>query len=180
MVTTAKARLDTASESEPVLIFRDATGEQVDVDLQGSLKQILKHLPAFSLFQPDEPEVETAASSGPGRPKLGVTAREVTLLPRHWTWLGEQPGGASVTLRKLVEAARQTSQQQDQIRRAREACYRFMTAIAGNQPAFEDANRALFAGQHLAFEKALSAWPADVRAYALMLASKAFASSDVG
>lgn len=178
VVTTAKVRF--GETTEPVLIFCDATGEQVDVDLQGPLKQILKHLPTFGLSLPKEAAAEVVAVSGPGRPKLGVTAREVTLLPRHWAWLSEQPGGASVTLRKLVEEARRASHQQDEIRRARESCYRFMAAIAGNQSGFEDASRALFTGQRAVFEKALSGWPADVREYAMMLASKAFASEDVG
>ncbi len=82
---------------------------------------------------------------GPGRPKLGVVGREVTLLPRHWDWLSAQPGGASVTLRKLVEAARKQGQGEQKIRQTQDVAYRFMYAIAGDLPGFEEAARALYA-----------------------------------
>ncbi|HEY1083531.1 MAG TPA: DUF2239 family protein [Prosthecobacter sp.] len=175
VVTHAKDQLGSHSAADTVLIFRDATGEQVDVDLHGPLKKILQHLPVFA-----SPEAapgtdsDEAAPLRPGRPKLGVVPREVTLLPRHWDWLNDQPGGASVTLRKLVEDARRASLPADQARRAREACYRFMQATAGNLPRFEDASRALFAGQRSSFQQATRLWPADLRAYALALAAPAF------
>jgi hypothetical protein len=132
----------------PVLIFDDETAEEV------------------------HPGAEPAR--GPGRPRLGVVAREVTLLPRHWEWLSQQPGGASVALRKLVEAARRTSEGPDGRRRAREGVYRFMSALAGDEPGFEEATRGLFAGDRKKFEDHLQRWPADVRAYALRLAAQAF------
>ena len=103
---------------------------------------------------------------GPGRPKLGVVAREVTLLPRHWEWLAQQPGGASVAIRKLVEEARRTGEDRDRVRQAQEAAYRFMSAMAGNKPHYEDAIRALFAGEAARFEKLIAEWPADVRDHA--------------
>jgi hypothetical protein len=112
---------------------------------------------------------------GPGRPKLGVVAREVTLLPRHWEWLGRQPGGASVALRKLVEDARRANGGKDRIREAREAAYRFMSAMAGNEPGFEEATRALFAGARGAFEANVAGWPHDVKAHARRLAEPSFA-----
>lgn len=179
VVRTAKAHRDETPAAQDILIFRDATGEQVDIDLGGPLKQLLKHLPAFAqiTLEPAESEEEAVAPAGRGRPKIGVVAREVTLLPRHWTWLGEQPGGASVTLRKLVEEARRASQHQDTVRWAREATNRFLTALAGNLPQYEAVTRALFAGQSAAFEKALSKWPADVQAYARRLAAPAFTSA---
>src|ERR1700690_3457045 len=77
----------------PVLIFDDLSGEVIEVDFRGTPADVLKTL--------SEP-----APRGPGRPRLGVVAREVKLLPRHWDWLASQPGGASVALRKLVEEAR--------------------------------------------------------------------------
>ena len=78
-----------------------------------------------------------------------MVAREVTLLPRHWEWLAQQSGGASVALRRLVDQARRGTEDKDRIRRAQEAAYRFMSAMAGNRPNFEDAIRALFAGDSL-------------------------------
>ena len=111
---------------------------------------------------------------GPGRPKLGVVAREVTLLPRHWEWLAQQSGGASVAIRRLVEEARRAGEDKDRIRQAQEAAYRFMSAIAGNKPHYEDAIRALFAGEQARFEKLIAEWPADVRDHASRLAERGF------
>jgi hypothetical protein len=139
-----------------VLVFRDGTGEQVDFDGSGALA------------------VRQEAARGVGRPKLGVVAREVTLLPRHWEWLNEQPGGASAALRRLVEEARKASAGKDRVRRAREAAHRFATAMAGNEPGFEEAMRALFAGRREDFARETGAWPDDVRDYARELAREAF------
>ncbi len=103
------------------------------------------------------------APRGPGRPRLGVVAREVTLLPRHWDWLNGQPGGASVALRKLVEEARRVNEGRDRLRRSQESAYRFMSAMAGNLPGFEEAARALFASDGVRFELLIRRWPKDVR-----------------
>src|ERR1700690_1044417 len=115
-----------------VLIFDDASGEVIEVDFRGTAAEVLKRL--------SEP-----APRGPGRPRLGVVAREVTLLPRHWDWLRRQPGGASIALRKLVDQARRVSGDRDRTRAAQEAAYHFISAMAGNLPGFEEAARALFA-----------------------------------
>jgi hypothetical protein len=124
--------------------------------------------------KPAEASADTpAAPRGRGRPKLGVVAREVTLLPRHWTWLNAQPGGASVALRKLVEAARRGNGDGDRRRAGQEAVYRFMHAIAGDQPGFEAAARALFAGDLGKLEDAIADWPHDIREHATMLAARA-------
>jgi hypothetical protein len=109
----------------------------------------------------------------PGRPKLGVVAREVTLLPRHWEWLNRQPGGASVALRKLVEDARRVNEGRDGVRRAQEVAYRFMSTIAGDLPGFEEATRALFARDRSRFGENTLSWPADVREHASKLAALA-------
>jgi hypothetical protein len=119
-------------------------------------------------------EPEAPASRGPGRPKLGVVAREITLLPRHWEWLARQPGGASVAVRKLVDEARRRSEERDRIRAAQDAAYRFMSVMAGNKPHFEDAIRALFASDPQRFAQLIAGWPKDVRAHAMMLAERAF------
>jgi hypothetical protein len=107
---------------------------------------------------------------GRGRPKLGVVAREVTLLPRHWEWLGAQPGGASVALRKLVEEARRASGDRDRSRAARDAAYHFMSVMAGNLPGFEEASRALFANDRRRFVELIAGWPGDVRDHIVKLA----------
>jgi hypothetical protein len=136
--------------AQDILVFDDETGAQVDIDLR---------------------EIATPAKlAGPGRPRLGVVAREVTLLPRHWDWLAAQPGGASVTLRKLVDAARHENPEAQARRRRQEAAYRFMFAIAGNLPGFEEASRALFAGDLARLAGVIADWPADVRDHALRLA----------
>jgi hypothetical protein len=114
----------------------------------------------------DEPHAE--APRGRGRPKLGVVAREVTLLPRHWDWLARQPGGASVTLRRLVEDASRSPK--ERARAAANAAYNFLHAIAGDRPAYEEALRALFAHDRAKFEAHIASWPADIRRHALRLA----------
>ncbi len=111
-----------------------------------------------------------------GRPKLGVVAREVTLLPRHWEWLADQPGGASVALRKLVEAARRDHRERDEQRQLQERAYHFMSAMAGDLPGFEEGLRALYASERARFTELIAAWPADVREHALRLA---FDSTDL-
>jgi hypothetical protein len=166
-----------AANRKQILVFDFGTGQQLDLNLSGTDKEIrtrYAETPVTALAAPEEPE--PAGPRGPGRPKLGVVAREVTLLPRHWDWLNAQPGGASVALRKLVEEARRTRGRTDALRTRREAAYRFMTAIAGNLPNYEEANRALFAGDPGRFAELTESWPADVRDHARRLASAAFSS----
>jgi hypothetical protein len=155
------------SDSAPVLLFNSETSEPIEVDLRGTGKEVLARLtqgaPAMA-----SPAAE--APRGPGRPRLGVVAREVTLLPRHWDWLNAQPGGASVALRKLVEDARKTSGSRDRKRARQEAAYRFMSAMAGNMSDFDEAARALFAGDTVKLERLTAPWAKDVRAHVLKLA----------
>ncbi|WP_114947003.1 DUF2239 family protein [Microvirga calopogonii] len=165
----AKEWLD-RDEGTPVLILDDETCRIVEVDFRGTLEDVLKRLGDSSDPVPDRPEPR-----GPGRPKLGVIAREVTLLPRHWEWLNAQPGGASVALRKLVEEARRGNGSKDRVRQAQEALYRFMSALAGDEVGFEEASRALFAGDRKLFMALIQLWPKDLRAYAERLAGPAFA-----
>jgi hypothetical protein len=171
VATAVKQRMD-AGEENPILIFDDMTSEPVEVDFRGSLKAVLNRLPQ-PVAQVDAVESATVTRT-PGRPKLGVTAREVTLLPRHWEWLATQPGGASVALRKLVEEASRASVNKDLIRQAQEATYRFMSAMTGNLPDYEEAVRALFAGQPQQFGVLTKAWPLDVRDHVRRLALRAF------
>jgi hypothetical protein len=160
------------AEREPVLIFDDATGEQVEVDFRGSADDVLRRL-ARNGNAGARDQAGRDGPRGPGRPRLGVVAREVTLLPRHWDWLNGQPGGASAALRRLVEAARRANKGRDRVRRSQEATYRFMSALAGNLPGFEEAARALFARDAERFAKRIRKWPEDVRSYLERLARDA-------
>jgi hypothetical protein len=156
-------------DAERIAIFSDATGRAIDLDLRGSDDDIVARLQRPMPPDPAAPQ-ETATPRGRGRPKLGVVAREVTLLPRHWEWLATQPGGASVSLRKLVEAARRASGDKDRSRAARDAAYHFMSAIAGDLPGFEEASRTLFADERRRFASLIAAWPDDIRDHILRLA----------
>jgi len=165
-----KAFVD-SGDPTAVLVFDAVTSEPVELDLRGSVEDVLGRLAATSgPAAAGSTDVEGPARRGPGRPKLGVEAHEVTLLPRHWEWLLTQTGGASVTLRKLVEEARRASGAKDRVRMARDATYRFMLAVAGDEPGFEEAMRALYAGERARFEAAIAEWPAGVRDHALTLA----------
>ena len=165
----AKQALDRDSDIA-VLIFNGITSHAVDLDFRGSVDDVLARLPVTA----NTAEPATPPNRGPGRPKLGVVAREITLLPRHWEWLARQPGGASVAIRKLVEDARRGGEDKDRLREGKEAAYRFMSAMAGNRPHFEEAIRALFAPSPLRFRELIAGWPADVRDHAARLAERAF------
>jgi uncharacterized protein len=176
VAVAARRALDTAGE-EPVLIFDDETARVVDVDLRGTPEDVAERFGAVRSGEGEDassPYRETLTPRGRGRPKLGVVAREVTLLPRHWEWLASQPGGASAAVRRLVDAARQTSADKDRSRAAKEIAYRFMSAMAGNEPGFEEATRALFANNAARFAEMTASWPRDVRDYARRLAERAF------
>jgi uncharacterized protein len=161
-----------AGVAGPILVFDDTDGRVVDLDIRGTRAELSDRLrgsspPASSTPAPGPP---APGQRGRGRPSLGVIAREVTLLPRHWAWLAAQPGGASVALRKLVEEGRRTGMPQQQARAAQERAYRFMAAMAGDMPGFEEATRALFADDRTQFDRQVAGWPDDVRAYAGRLA----------
>lgn len=156
-----KRVLDRDPERMPV-ILDDATGQPVEIDFRGSVDEVLARL---------QPAAAEGAARGAGRPRLGVVAREVTLLPRHWHWLNSQPGGASVTLRKLVEEARRNLSAKDRARLAGEAADRFMRVVAGDLAGYEEASRALWRGDRDAFNRHTRGWPKDVREHARRLAA---------
>lgn len=167
----ALAILDSAAHAggETVLLFEGATGRQFDLDLSGPREAVVGRL--------EQDEAGPPAEEGPrrrGRPKLGVIGREVTLLPRHWEWLEGQRGGASATLRRLVDEARRADAGGDVRRRAQDRTQRFMAALAGDLPGFEEAARALYAGDGARFEAETAPWPGDVRAVAREFAADAF------
>lgn len=152
----AEVALALQARSEPqgtVLVLDDRSGRAIDLDLRGTPAEL-----AARLGQPPRER---------GRPKLGVVGREVTLLPRQWEWLAQQPGGASVALRRLVEEARLKGA--GSRRAAQDAAYQAMTALAGDRPGFEEALRALYADDRARFEAQVAAWPEDVSAYVTRL-----------
>ncbi|MNT11511.1 hypothetical protein D3C72_1463960 [compost metagenome] len=163
-VATKVKKLLLADKKISVLIFDDLTSQQIEIDFRGSLENVKDRLESLS---PNDAEKK------PGRPKLGVVSKEVTLLPEHWEWLALQPGGASVTLRKLIEEAKKKNLPKDRIRQAQDAAYKFMTVMAGDLPQYEEALRALYAADSKKFEKMISDWPKDIQEHSLKLAKAA-------
>ncbi len=147
-----------ANQAASILIFSDSTGKQMDLDLRGSDSEILERMKIYL-----SPKSSEQTTTGPGRPKLGVVSREISLLPRHWEWLATQPGGASVTLRKLVDEARKSSEGKESAKVIQERTYQFMSVLAGNLPNYEEALRALYAKDKKKFQAMIRDWPVDVR-----------------
>lgn len=150
-LSETKRQLD-RGEVDQLLVFADASGKQVDFDFRGTVDEMLEREAPLAPVRP-------------GRPKLGVVSREISLLPRHWEWLEQQPSGASAALRRLVEEARKRDPEGERARLAVEATSRTMTALAGDRPNYEEASRALFARDALRFDALIADWPADVRAH---------------
>ena len=174
MALAVKARA--AEEGGPILTFDDRSGAVIDIDLRGTEADITARLTELANAGDATSTVESrpdrdGAPKSRGRPKLGVIAREVTLLPRQWEWLASQPGGASQALRRLVDEARRADGGQTRLKAAREAAYYFLSALAGNLPGFEEVIRALFAGDADGFAERMTAWPPDIRDHALKLAA---------
>ena len=159
-----KQRFDD-DRSELVLVFEIETGRQVDFDLRGSLDEVLER-------------AGQADRRSPGRPKLGVMSREVSLLPRHWEWLEQQPSGISGALRRLVEQAIKDQPGRERARRLRAASSRVLSSIAGDRPNYEEASRALFEGDTARFEALVRRWPKDIRDYAVHQAREAAAAEE--
>jgi hypothetical protein len=171
-LTSAKRWMDDG-DAETVLVFDDETGAQLDFDWRGTEIEVIERLkehPAFTVSEVGD----TLERPGPGRPKLGVVSREVTLLPRHWQWLEAQSGGISATLRRLVDDARKATKDTDRVRQCRDALSRFLWAMAGNLPNFEEATRALFANERSRFEALTEKWPVDIRNHVRKLSVNAF------
>ena len=178
-VAIATQAAESAGLDRTPIIFDAVTSEPIDLDLRGTPEELLARVLAPSPSKSESEYVEADAHRGPGRPRLGVVGREVTLLPRHWDWLATQPGGASAAIRRLVDQARVTHADRDRTRRAQEYAYRFMTAMLGDQPDFEEATRALFAPDRERFTELTARWPADLRDHARRLADNAFSQEAV-
>ncbi|MGE8353971.1 MAG: DUF2239 family protein [Pseudomonas protegens] len=186
-VALAVKRASEEAAPQPLLVFDDASGRVIDLDLRGTPEEVRQRLaatppPGNGRYRPRQPvaapvESEEAAPRGRGRPKLGVIAREVTLLPRQWEWLAEQPGGASAVLRRLVDDARRNGAGPQRQRAAQEAAYQFMLAMGGDLPGYEEATRALFAADLARLQQCIEHWPGDIRDYALRLAGALWQAS---
>jgi hypothetical protein len=176
-VARAVKKAISGDEHRPVTVFEDATSGVVELDLRGSPKDVEQRYadPVPAAAESDVGDSVEPSRRGRGRPKLGVVGKEVTLLPRHWAWLSAQRGGASVTLRKLVDQARRGTAAADEARQAQDAAYRFMQARVGDHPGFEEAIRALFAGDRQRFHDESEGWPDDLKDHARSLAQPAFA-----
>ncbi|WHP33192.1 DUF2239 family protein [Trabulsiella odontotermitis] len=153
---------------EPVFIFNDRNGKRLDIHIHGDEASALAVYPEQGSHQSEE----TAVVKSRGRPKLGVSSKEVTLLPRHWEWLATQSGGASATLRRLIDQARKSNEPAENKRRRHERAYQFMYEIAGDFPEYEASLRALFADDEAGFKTCIENWPQDIRQYAWQLAFK--------
>ncbi len=169
---------ESADNTTSVVVFDASTSELLGLDLRGSVDEVIARTTAAVSGgeTPAGPATDDSADQprGPGRPRLGVVAREVTLLPRHWDWLTVQPGGASAALRRLVDQARSANSGRDRVRRAQESAYRFMSTMLGDAAGFEEATRALFAGDRDRFTTQSESWPPDLRTHARRLAAEAF------
>ncbi|MBK1666367.1 hypothetical protein CKO38_06880 [Rhodospirillum rubrum] len=157
----------------PLRMFDDTSGRAVALDLRGGKSDLVSRLVAAAPLPPPQATSSSPAAASPrgrGRPKLGVVAREVTLLPRHWDWLAAQPGGASAVLRDLVEEATSRDGLRQRALLSREAAHRFVLAMAGDLPGHEEAARALLVGEDALFAERSQAWPADIRQHAQALA----------
>lgn len=163
--------------SADVQVFEMASGRQIDLDVRGSEAAIARRYGGDADADAADPERpaqhEDGRPRGRGRPRLGVVGREVTLLPRHWAWLDEQRGGASAALRRLVDDARRNLSSEDLIRTSQDRTNRFLSAIAGNLPGFEEATRALYNRDESRFKAETRNWPRDVRRAALEMAKDA-------
>ena len=170
---------DAESHHGAVLVFDDATGRIIDFEMRGDERAMLAHVDVMLRMSHAALVQESGETGGEtvdpvprprGRPKLGVVAREITLLPRHWEWLSTQPGGASVALRKLVDAARRAPSDNERAKAARDVAYRFMHAMAGDLSQFEEVIRALYRGDEARCRELMAEWPRDIAAYAAHLA----------
>ncbi|MEO8780295.1 MAG: DUF2239 family protein [Rhodanobacter sp.] len=166
----AKQALD-AGTAGPLLVFDEHDSYPIEIDFRGSVDDVLARL------APDPAPAEPPRR-GPGRPRLGVVPREVTLLPRHWDWLGQQPEGASAVLRRLVEQSIRHGGAKQRVRQALESVDRFMRVMAGDESGYEEASRAFYRGDRERFATLTATWPTDVREHLRQLAAVAWDERD--
>ena len=151
-----------------LLVFNDFTGKTMEFDLRGSEKEVLQKIEMFI------PQDTAAVSVGPGRPKLGVVTREVSLLPQHWEWLASQPEGASAALRKLVEGAKKNLVMKESVKQVQERVYKIMSILAGDLPQYEEALRSLYRRNAENFKQHTAIWSPDIKEYVMKIAEPVF------
>ena len=169
-----RAGLEEALMRGEILVFDSTDGRQIDLHLMGTESEIARRYGSAELVSAPKGVAGDSSKRGRGRPKLGVVGKEVTLLPRHWEWLDTQRGGASATLRRLIDETRKAQVGVDAMRASQDRSNRFMSALAGDLPGFEEATRSLYAQDKNGFDKATSAWAADIRRVARSLSAEAF------
>ncbi len=174
-VAVAAKQAADGPERPPVAVFEETTARSVDLDLHGTVEEVRSKAEARAAAPHP---ADAPPRRGPGRPRLGVVPREVTLLPRHWEWLAAQPGGASASLRRLVDDARRSGAGRERARLSQEAVYRFMYAMAGDLPGYEEASRALYRKSWALLAELVDGWPEDVRDHTLALADTARRDTD--
>ena len=161
------------SPNKRFLCFEDTSGQQIDFDISGTKEEIIQRLSTHTITAPEpiSADENKAIDKKLGRPKLGVVPKEVTLLPRHWLWLGAQSGGASATIRRLVEQASKANSGENKRKKCQESAYRFLSAVAGNYPNYEEVLRAIFRDDEKMISNLTSEWPKDIVTYAQKLFS---------
>ena len=172
VAVASKAALD-RDNTEALLIFENQTSTVIELNFRGTVEDVVGRIPEIQRDRQEESPPKKKPM-GPGRPKLGVVAREVTLLPRHWEWLKNQQGGASVTLRRLIDQERRDNKLKYSLRDLQTSVYQFMTVIGGDLPGFEEALRALYADNRVQFFSEVDVWPTDIRDHVIQLAKKVF------
>jgi len=178
VAVAAKIMVD-AGEKSRIAIFDDQTGQTIEIDFRGNPDEVVERLAEHPLLRVESESGQSAVGErrpGPGRPRLGVISREISLLPRHWEWLAKQEGGTSGALRRLVEQARKLGQRKDLVREAQTAVHRFMWDMAGNQPHFEEASRAFYARDYETMQTLIKSWPTDIRAHVKRLVQRLMAA----
>jgi hypothetical protein len=167
VVTKIKRWYDKYSNGT-LLVFNDFTGKTMEFDLRGSEKEVLQKI---EMFLPQEIVV---VSARPGRPKLGVVTREVSLLPQHWEWLASQPEGASAALRKLVEGAKKNLVMKESVKQVQERAYKIMSILAGDLPQYEEALRSLYRRNEENFKQHIASWSPDIKDYVMKTVEPVF------
>lgn len=163
-VALASRRAADRGESRPIVVLDAITSQVVDLDLRGTDAEIAARLLCTAAEPAPAPQADgNIPAAGPGRPRLGVVSREVSLLPRHWDWLRTQRGGASAALRRLVDEARRNSESHDSRGAAQESVDRFLRITCGDRPHYEEALRAFYAGRDDDLRQLSSGWPIDIR-----------------
>ncbi|TBR43539.1 DUF2239 family protein [Marinomonas agarivorans] len=170
-LTTVITQIKQQFPDREALLVETNSCKRLEINWQGSVEDVLARIDAMPQAEPLSSDLiapatpKTHIKSKRGRPKLGVVSKEVTLLPRHWEWLSKQSGGASVTLRRLVDQARQENSLEDEIKLRQEQIYNFISFFAEQLPNVEETMRALYRQDRSLFYRSIKNWPTDIRRF---------------